>query len=69
LSYYEQAAEIAGNEIYIARSRLEAARILQQMNEHERAQRMYRQVADAVPDSEEGKLARKALQQYKGPSR
>jgi tetratricopeptide (TPR) repeat protein len=69
LSYYQQAAELPGKDIYTIRSRLEAANLLRQVQQNDSSRRMYQQVADETPDSDEGKLARKALQQFKAQPR
>ncbi len=61
LQLYEEAGRIRGGAPFNYRALLAAARLLTQVNRTEDARRKYEEVAQATPDSEEGKQAKKAL--------
>jgi tetratricopeptide (TPR) repeat protein len=61
LEHYSQAAKLQGDDPYIRRAQLADADLLQRMGRVEEARLHYEQLASASPDSEEGKMARKAL--------
>jgi tetratricopeptide (TPR) repeat protein len=68
LRYFEQGLALNTADVYVMRSKFEAARLLQQSQQHETARVLYQQVLEAAPNSPEGKLAKKALQEYKRSS-
>ncbi len=61
LARYEEAASLPGKDIYIYRSALAAADIEMRRNHRTAALETYRHVAQAVPNTDEGKVAREAL--------
>lgn len=61
LDRYEQAGRISTGAPFNYRALLAAGRLYEQMNRKEDARRKYQEVAQATPDSEEGKQAKKAL--------
>jgi tetratricopeptide (TPR) repeat protein len=61
LERYEQAGRIRSGVPFNYRALLAAGRLYEQMNRREDARRKYEEVAQATPDSEEGKQAKKAL--------
>ncbi len=61
LERYEQAGQIRSGAPFNYRALLAAGRVYGQMNRPEDARRKYQEVAQAAPDSEEGKQAKKAL--------
>lgn len=61
LERYEQAGRIRSGVPFNYRALLAAGRLYAQMNRREDARRKYQEVAQATPDSEEGKQAKKAL--------
>jgi tetratricopeptide (TPR) repeat protein len=61
LQRYERAGKLGDNNIYVFRSELAAADICVRLNRRAEALRKYQRVAAAVPDTAEGKAARRAL--------
>ena len=61
LQMYEQAGGIGSGAPFNYRALLAAGHLYTQMNRQDDARRKYQQVAQATPESEEGKLAKKAL--------
>lgn len=61
LALYEQAGTVVNSAPFNHRAQLAAARLYSRMNRNDEAKRMYEEVARATPDSDEGKLAKKAL--------
>ena len=61
LARYEEAGSLSGKDIYIYRADLAAADIYASRNDIQRAKEKYQIVAEAVPDSEEGRAALRAL--------
>lgn len=61
LARYKEAAGLPGDDIYVFRAALAAAGIEMQRNHRAAAIENYRRVAQAVPDTDEGKAARQAL--------
>jgi tetratricopeptide (TPR) repeat protein len=61
LKRFEAAAKLPPNDIYVYRAELAAAGLYRQMNRPSDALRKYRRVADAIPQTAEGKAARQAL--------
>ncbi len=66
LAFYSEAGK--GDGIYGRRADLAAADLLVAQKKTEDARVLYQRVADAVPDSDEGKLAQKKLKQIKKSS-
>lgn len=62
LARFEQASQ--RNDLYSYRADLASADLLASQQRHKEARTKYQRVAQAAPDSEEGKLARKRLKQY-----
>ncbi len=67
LAHYERAREFPGDDIYVYRARLAAADLYLYLNRRGEARKEYQRVADAVPDTNEGKVARRALTQFQKP--
>jgi tetratricopeptide (TPR) repeat protein len=63
LRLYEEAAKLAENDMYAYRAELAAAGLCLQLNRRADAQRKYERVASAVPNTDEGKAARRSLKQ------
>ncbi|HUY14229.1 MAG TPA: hypothetical protein VMX16_11465 [Terriglobia bacterium] len=61
LARYEQAGSLPGKSIYIYRADLAAANIYASRKDMSKAEAKYQIVAEAVPDSEEGRTALRAL--------
>ena len=61
LSLYEQAGKLTESQPFNYRAQLAAAQLYLRMNRNEQARRTYEEVAKATPDSDEGRLAKKAL--------
>ncbi len=61
LARYDEAAKLSGDDAYLRRAQLADAELLQRLGRTEEARARYERLASAFPDSEEGKLARKAL--------
>ncbi|HYX67884.1 MAG TPA: hypothetical protein VE825_02025 [Terriglobales bacterium] len=61
LALFEEGARLAGDDIYIYRCELQAAELDALNHRADQARQRYQRVAQAVPDSDEGKLARRAL--------
>ncbi|MGH9430420.1 MAG: tetratricopeptide repeat protein [Terriglobia bacterium] len=61
LMRYEQAGSLPGKDIYIYRADLAAANIYASRRDIQKARVKYQIVAEAVPNSEEGRAARRAL--------
>ncbi len=68
LTYFQRGADFQAADVYRSRSCLAAANILQQKQQIADAKRMYKMVAETDPNSEEGKLARRRLQNYQDES-
>lgn len=58
---YDECSQLTGNDVHIYRCELSAADIDARLNRPESARRRYQRVVESVPNSEEGKLAKKAL--------
>ena len=63
LERYDQAARLSDNDIYVYRAELAAAGICLRSQRPDDARRKYQRVAKAVPDTDEGKVARQKLKQ------
>jgi tetratricopeptide (TPR) repeat protein len=63
LRLYDRAANLDENDFYVHRAELAAAGLCLQMNQRAEALRKYERVAKAVPNSEEGKTARRFVKQ------
>ncbi len=63
LQRYDQAAQLPENDIYVYRAELAAAKICLEKQRTEDARRKFERVAKAVPNSDEGKVARQKLKQ------
>lgn len=61
LARFEEAAELPYDDLYVYRADLAAADLCVRLNRLSEALRKYQRVAAALPDSEEGKAARRAL--------
>jgi tetratricopeptide (TPR) repeat protein len=61
LEMYEQAGKVGSGAPFNYRAQFAAGVLYAQMNRQDDARRKYEQVAQAAPDSEEGRLAKKAL--------
>jgi tetratricopeptide (TPR) repeat protein len=61
LARFEGAAKLPGDDLYIYRSELAAADLCVRLHRAPDALRKYQRVADAVPNTEEGRAARRAL--------
>ncbi len=61
LSHFEKAGRLDDNNIYVYRAELAAANLCVQMNRPQDALRKYQRVANAIPNTGEGKAARQAL--------
>ena len=61
LERYEQAGSLPGKSIYIYRADLAAANIYASRKDMDKAEAKYQIVAEAIPNSEEGRAARRAL--------
>jgi len=61
LPRYEEAGELPGDDVYVYRADLAAAALYVRLNRRSEALRAYRRVASAIPDTEEGKTANRAL--------
>ncbi len=61
LARYEAAARFPGDNIYVYRAELAAADIYLRLNQPGDASRRYQRVAGGVPNTEEGRAARRAL--------
>jgi tetratricopeptide (TPR) repeat protein len=63
LRRFEEAAKLGDNNIYVYRAELAAAGLYLQRNRRAEALRRYQRVAGAVPDTDEGRAARRSLKQ------
>jgi tetratricopeptide (TPR) repeat protein len=63
LRLYDRAANLDENDLYVHRAELAAAGLCLQLDRRAEALRRYERVAQAVPDSEEGKAAQRSLKQ------
>ncbi len=63
LARWNEAAKLSGDDAYIRRAQLADAELLQRLGHAEEARVHFQQLASAFPDSDEGKIARKALRQ------
>ncbi len=61
LAFYEQAGRLPGDDIYVYRAELAAADLCLRLSRRLEARRKYQRVASAVPATNEGKAARRAL--------
>ena len=61
LHLFDEGAALAGDDIYIYRCELQAAELEALSHRDQQARQRYQRVAQAVPDTDEGKLARRAL--------
>lgn len=61
LALFEEGARLAGGDIYIYRCELQAAELDALNHRAEQARQRYQRVAENVPDTDEGKLARREL--------
>ncbi len=71
LKYFERAGGVRGDDIYIYRAELAAADLYLRSNRRNDALRMYRRIAATVPNTDEGKAARRVLKKLQagcGPS-
>ncbi len=68
LTYFDRGVNLPNVDVYRSRSGLAAANIFQQQQKLGDAKRMYEMVASADPDSEQAKIARKELKNYKSGS-
>jgi tetratricopeptide (TPR) repeat protein len=64
LARYEEAGKLPGDDIYVYRSDLAAAGLYLRMNHRPQALRKYQRVASRIPDTEEGKIATRALKKF-----
>lgn len=64
LKRYEEAERLPANDIYVYRAELAAADLYWRQNRRSDALRKYRHVAAAVPNTEEGKAASRALKKF-----
>ena len=62
LARYGEAAKLSGDDRYIRRAQLANAQLLQRLGRGDEARTHYEQLASSYPDSDEGKIARKALE-------
>jgi tetratricopeptide (TPR) repeat protein len=62
LERYDQAAKFPDNDIYVYRAELAAAKLCLQQNRRAEALRKYERVATAIPETDEGKAARRTLE-------
>ncbi len=71
LGSYESAGRLPGGDIYVYRAELAAADLYLRLNRRGEAFRKYERVSSAVPATDEGKAARRALKklQVGGPAR
>ena len=65
LALFEEGARLAGDDIYIYRCELQAAELDALNHRAEQARQHYQRVASNVPDTDEGRLARQALEDLK----
>jgi tetratricopeptide (TPR) repeat protein len=63
ISRYSEAGALAGNDAHSYLAELRAGDLLVRLHRNEEARTHYTRVAEAAPDSEEGKAARRALKQ------
>jgi tetratricopeptide (TPR) repeat protein len=63
LERYDQAARLPDNDIYVYRAELAAAGLCLKSRRPDDARRKYERVAKAIPETDEGKLARQKLKQ------
>jgi len=61
LQLYDEAAQVPGKHVVSYQAELAAANLDVRLNHPDEARKRYQQVAAAVPDSDEGKAARRAL--------
>jgi len=64
LARFERAGSLQANDIYVYRADLAAAELCQRLNRLPDALRKYRRVAEAVPNTDEGKAAQRALKRF-----
>jgi tetratricopeptide (TPR) repeat protein len=64
LRCYNRAGRFPGNDIYVYRAELAAADLDLRFDRREEARRRYHRVASAVPNTDEGKAARRALKKF-----
>jgi tetratricopeptide (TPR) repeat protein len=64
LRLYEQGGALPGDSIDIYRADLAAASLYQRLGRLAEAERNYRSVASGVPDTDEGRAARRALADF-----
>jgi tetratricopeptide (TPR) repeat protein len=64
LARFAAAARLPGNDVYIYRAALAAADVETRLKRNSQAIRNYQRVADAVPNTDEGRAARHALIQF-----
>jgi tetratricopeptide (TPR) repeat protein len=61
LARFQQAARLPANDVYVYRAQLAAANLEVQLHHQAAAIQGYKRVAEAIPDTDEGKAARSAL--------
>lgn len=66
LQLFEEAGKLPHKDAEVYKAQLAAAALYQRLSRPADARRTYQQVAHAVPDTEEGKAARRALKQLPG---
>jgi len=64
LRLYEQGGALPGDSIDIYRAELATASLYQRLGRLAEAERNYQRVASVVPDTEEGRAARRALADF-----
>jgi tetratricopeptide (TPR) repeat protein len=65
LRRYEQAAKLEENNIYVYRAEFAAAGLCYRLSRWDEAQRKYERVVRAIPETDEGKAARRSLKQLR----
>jgi tetratricopeptide (TPR) repeat protein len=63
LRRYEQAAKLEENNIYVYRAEFAAAGICYRLSRWDEARRKYERVVRAIPETDEGRAARRSLKQ------
>ena len=64
LARFDEASKLPGDDIYVYRAALASADLCMKLDRRSEALRKYRRIADAIPNTDEGKAAKRALKKF-----
>ena len=66
LAQFERASTLPANDIFVYRAELAAANLCVTLDRRPEALRRYERIANAIPETDEGKAAKRALKKFRG---